>query len=250
MNSLTRPSAERRSRFGPKLLRPTLLVSTLAGTILIGGQAQAVTQSISCTINQGLTNPCNLTPGSDFGTLGDKQIVFQGFDIDPEGTIAVNVVYNWFDTLGDGPGNYADDIWTFAVSAAPSVTGPLSLTYSYDVNIVESGWAFDKLSLESDVVTSNNTRVVKLSSPENSDLTSLNGTPDGPKDYIFLNDYTTIRVTDNVNLQGSADILTSVTNSWTQRPVTVPGPLPILGAGVAFGMSRKLRRRIAAHSNV
>ena len=30
----------------------------------------------------------------------------------------------------------------------------------------------------------------------------------------------------------------------------VPGPLPIFGAGAAFGMSRKLRRRIASKKAV
>ena len=37
----------------------------------------------------------------------------------------------------------------------------------------------------------------------------------------------------------------SFENSYRQKEVDkVPGPLPILGAGVAFGFSRKLRRRI------
>lgn len=34
--------------------------------------------------------------------------------------------------------------------------------------------------------------------------------------------------------------------SWTDTIVQTPGPLPILGAGAAFGFSRKLRRRIKA----
>jgi hypothetical protein len=33
---------------------------------------------------------------------------------------------------------------------------------------------------------------------------------------------------------------------WTDSIVQTPGPLPILGAGAAFGFSRKLRRRIKA----
>jgi hypothetical protein len=36
----------------------------------------------------------------------------------------------------------------------------------------------------------------------------------------------------------------SIQNAFTQQPV--PGPLPILGAGAAFGFSRKLRSRIKA----
>jgi hypothetical protein len=47
--------------------------------------------------------------------------------------------------------------------------------------------------------------------------------------------------------QGS---INSIQNSFTQRPgtppPTVPGPLPLLGAGAAFGFSRRLRTRVLA----
>lgn len=38
--------------------------------------------------------------------------------------------------------------------------------------------------------------------------------------------------------------VTGITNTFMSAPV--PGPLPVLGAGAAFGFSRKLRRRIKA----
>jgi hypothetical protein len=41
------------------------------------------------------------------------------------------------------------------------------------------------------------------------------------------------------------NITDSVSQSANTPPPTVPGPLPLLGAGAAFGMSRKLRRRIS-----
>ncbi len=38
--------------------------------------------------------------------------------------------------------------------------------------------------------------------------------------------------------------IVNFTNSYSQYPVTpVPGPLPLFGAGAAFGFSRRLRRR-------
>ena len=46
--------------------------------------------------------------------------------------------------------------------------------------------------------------------------------------------------------RASADTWTQVITQTAIPPV--PGPLPILGAGAAFGFSRKLRRRIAGRS--
>jgi hypothetical protein len=37
------------------------------------------------------------------------------------------------------------------------------------------------------------------------------------------------------------DGIHNISNDYSQ---TVPGPVPVLGAGVAFGFSRRLRRRI------
>jgi hypothetical protein len=47
-------------------------------------------------------------------------------------------------------------------------------------------------------------------------------------------------------LNVSAGQVSTVTGlvTTTQPVIPVPGPLPLLGAGVAFGLSRKLRRRI------
>ena len=51
--------------------------------------------------------------------------------------------------------------------------------------------------------------------------------------------------------QVTTNAFTQFDNSMTQQastapPSSVPGPLPILGAGAAFGFSRKLRSRIKA----
>jgi hypothetical protein len=47
--------------------------------------------------------------------------------------------------------------------------------------------------------------------------------------------------TGNPRIDTITDSITQTKNTTTS---TVPGPLPLLGAGAAFGMSRKLRRRI------
>ena len=72
-----------------------------------------------------------------------------------------------------------------------------------------------------------------------SDLVSTNGSSTGLVDII--GNYNKIYVRDAyvVNAGGQLD-------NYTNTFQTVPGPLPILGAGAAFGFSRKLRGRIKA----
>jgi hypothetical protein len=78
-------------------------------------------------------------------------------------------------------------------------------------------------------------------------LTSTNGSPDlGPVN----GGPTTITVNNNFN--GSGGAIDSMQNSFQQRANTdkVPGPLPLLGAGAAFGFSRRIRSRIKGASLV
>ena len=57
---------------------------------------------------------------------------------------------------------------------------------------------------------------------------------------------TFINVTDSWDLNPNTGTVMSISNTYTQTTQTqvVPGPLPILGIGAAFGFSRKLRKRI------
>jgi hypothetical protein len=68
-------------------------------------------------------------------------------------------------------------------------------------------------------------------------LTSINGTPD---DEVVNGGPTTIIVNNNFDGNGSLD---AMQNSFQQTD-KVPGPLPLLGAGAAFGFSRRIRSRI------
>jgi hypothetical protein len=58
-----------------------------------------------------------------------------------------------------------------------------------------------------------------------------------------LGRYTQLYVVDTAtaNVGGSID---NYQNSFRQNDV--PGPLPLMGAGAAFGFTRKLRRRVKA----
>jgi hypothetical protein len=67
----------------------------------------------------------------------------------------------------------------------------------------------------------------------------------GVTPYVALSDMTltTVYVKDTWTVDGGTQ-LNSISNNFKSAPV--PGPLPILGAGMAFGYSRKLRARIKA----
>ena len=51
---------------------------------------------------------------------------------------------------------------------------------------------------------------------------------------------TFINVTDSWDLDPNTGTIMAISNTYTQVPV--PAPLPILGAGAAFGSIRKLRK--------
>jgi hypothetical protein len=55
-----------------------------------------------------------------------------------------------------------------------------------------------------------------------------------------------IFVTDTFTSSNSTARASDFTNTFTTTFTTVPGPLPVLGVGAAFGFSRKLRNRIKA----
>jgi len=67
------------------------------------------------------------------------------------------------------------------------------------------------------------------------------GTNPNPLQYAFgVEESMITNKIDTISVNG----VQSIQNTFTQQPV--PGPLPILGAGAAFGFSRKLRSRIKA----
>ena len=66
--------------------------------------------------------------------------------------------------------------------------------------------------------------------------------PGGPT--LNIASVTTLAFTNTLTVDPGKDGPTSFTNTIAQAEAGVPGPLPLLGAGAAFGFSRKLRVRI------
>jgi hypothetical protein len=58
--------------------------------------------------------------------------------------------------------------------------------------------------------------------------------------------FTTTGLIGTWTLDGTSESIQVILGAPTPPGATVPGPLPLLGAGAAFGWSRRLRKRIAA----
>jgi hypothetical protein len=176
-------------------------------------------------------------PGFKGWVLGDKTLSNFKFvpDIPAGGPPSGDFSFIW-DELG-APG-FHDDEWTALAVFEPSIGPPNTGSYSYDLAITQPGWTFKDVELDSDhvgtgteankVVTDSSGAIILAS------LESINGVPDGPDPLSG----THIKVTDSWEIDPMTGKIMAISNSFTQ----VPAPLPILGAGAAFGSIRKLRK--------
>lgn len=226
-------------------LQSSLPKALLTGLIVVGGGSllsAGAAQAVECSfVGSSLTCPSDITLGDKFFS----DFVWEVTDGDGTSNIFGTVEFKW-DELG-APG-FADDIWTVDVDlneGGGNVVGPASGFFSYRIDILSpegDGWQFNTVSHDSNWLNgaSLSTKVVDYDGGTQT-LISENGNPDGPLSiggkYVL--------VTDTWSVDGSLDVLDSFTNTFTQKS-EVPGPLPLLGAGAAFGFSRRLRSRIKA----
>jgi len=198
--------------------------------------------------------------------LGDKLLTLNGsgslFQLPNYGKGAI--LFDWQEAGANG---YLDDKWKVTVDFTPDIEAPpeRSGTFKYTLDVMDPNYLFATVDLDS--VKTGSTKVggeVKVSKifPDgyvSGPLISINGNnPSDPVD--FQGDFTSIAVTDTYALNppgdGSLIYLDSFVNTFTQKlnpfvpPETVPGPLPLLGAGAAFGFSRRLRSRLLAAKRV
>ena len=79
-------------------------------------------------------------------------------------------------------------------------------------------------------------------------LTLTNNEDPSPAGTLVANgplSATTIYVRDTWSIAPDSNVaLDAIQNNYTQNTDRVPGPLPLLGAGAAFGFSRRIRSRI------
>ena len=140
-----------------------------------------------------------------------------------------------------------NDFVTMDVKFVPELVGPASGTYSYKLTS-NNGQPFLKGLIDSDFdlgtgtvqkqVFASEADLIAMQNPI-FDYTSINGSPSGLQ-VLGNQSLSEIYVKDTYIVDAGGQ-LDNFTNTFQ-----TPGPLPILGAGAAFGFSRKLRGRIKA----
>jgi len=171
------------------------------------------------------------------------------------------------------PGEFVNDLFSLTVDFVPNLSAgsvvnpsnPVSGSFSYRLD-TGVNYAFLDVGLDSNVgavlptppnpLPPYNTLVTKEVRRDPSQapfltLESPNGLNTGQADLESL---TTVYVIDTWTVQGG-NIIKDFTNTFRQSfggepPEGVPGPLPLLGAGAAFGFSRRLRSRLLSAKRV
>ncbi len=228
----------------PKALLGAAMVLAGTGSLLSAGGAQAA-NNYSCVPRTvggpgGFVNLAFSAIGvGDTVSCADKQWTINGFDFG--GNIG-DIDFEWVQ-VDPRPG-YSDDLFSQDLHFSPSIIGPQTGFFDYTLQITQPGWAFDSVQFDSAVavnpISPGSTTVIKAITGGPT-LTSTDGGHVGP---ISLAGGTSLTAHDSwIVAQG--DVVSHVKDTYSQRP-DVPGPLPLVGAGMAFGWSRKLRSRVRA----
>jgi hypothetical protein len=244
----------------PKLL----MAATVAGgavSLLGAGSARATVWKSTCTF--GTTGQCTGTSGTGWITtntppppstapgnppllLGDKLLTILSYTFangigNPAPTGHFD--FEWQDS--GTPTVFGDDNWNLRTVFDNALSGLLPTpandaigSLNYTLAILGSSATFKNVQIDGSTTGSGNTVIKSTISPAVT-LTSINGGISNANiDGIFLDVTDTYRVTNTGGLN-------SFNNGYTQSDIPpVPGPLPLLGAGMALGFSRKLRSRI------
>jgi len=178
--------------------------------------------------------------------IGDKS--FSGFSLSGFTARANDKVL-----ISEDSGNWI--VQTVFFPATPG-TATVNGTLKYNVGIVGTPFTFKTARVDVNGVSSvaSNPRVVSTITGDGNGLTGI-GTPNvslpqntfvtdsfsGNTNKAFANNVKNITVSQNFIAGPSGRRLSAFTTEFTQE---VPAPLPLLGAGAAFGFSRRLRSRI------
>ena len=248
--------------------RATTLSKTLLTAGLLGGAALSTLGAGSAQAAWDLHEPlgyiCTVAP-----TLGGSVCDFSGTDPTPTPVARPGIGLYPEDkilTLLGQMGLAADDTISFTKQAA---SWEVDLDFSLDRVAGDSGSLDYKIEITDPLYTFNLAALSTLLTPLQpfplgdfvvtksiySDpgfsiplLTLTNNEDPSPAGTLVANgplSATTIYVRDTWSIApGSNVALDAIQNNYTQNTDRVPGPLPLLGAGAAFGFSRRIRSRI------
>ncbi len=134
-----------------------------------------------------------------------------------------------------------DGVWSVQTLFTPQTTGTVNGTLKYNVAITGTPFTFNTAS----VSVNGSNGPISGNPAVTSTITGI--TPAFTADVLsspavrtFANNTKTIAVSQNFTASAGRR-LSAFTTDFTQN---VPAPLPLLGAGAAFGFSRRLRSRI------
>lgn len=218
-------------------LRTLLIGSSVAGLTSLGlGATPAHALSTPCSFGGGAGTPCVLNTPYDSTAPSDKQItLLQG----PTAGVG-DIEFEWI-PVDPRPG-YLDDIWKVDVDFTPALQAPANGIFDYKIDIFKGQMKFNTVELSVDAVAGTPTVTKSIYSDAGFTqlLQQITVSGNASSGYLALPaDFQTLFVRDSYVLD-DGDILDNFQNNYTQ----VPGPLPLLGAGTAFGFSRRLRRRM------
>jgi hypothetical protein len=229
---------------------PSLLLGATvlgaAGLGLSAGQANANQIVRTCWFGTQIIGVSEC--GANSYTLGDKQITYLQ---NPSTADAGEIGFIWDDNGTPNPHPYPqflDDTWTVDTYFTPNVIGGspggTNGTLKYKLSIVDlpshgpNPLVFDKVNLNWAAVMGPNVTVTKQVFSDAFTTNILTLTGNGSMGDISAWNLKDIWILDTYNVP-AGEGLDNFKDAFTQ----VPGPLPLLGAGTAFGFSRRLRRR-------
>ncbi len=156
-------------------------------------------------------------------------------------------------------------IWTVQTLFSPATSGTTTVngTLKYNIGIVGTPFTFKTARVNVNGINpiAGNPKVTSTITGDGNGPTGI-GTPNLPprpqntfmtdtftgSDYkAFANNVKNITVSQNFTAGPNGRRLSAFTTEFTQE---VPAPLPLLGAGAAFGFSRRLRSRIKTSAAV
>jgi hypothetical protein len=237
-------------RLAPRSTIAQLLIAAAmvggAGSLLLPAPAQAtpVVGKQICWFGtdplDGSSQCTTYNPISGTGTqfaLEDKTVSLGSLNFGPKsGTLG-------FQFTPIPPAGYDKDLFALALDFNPDSAGPYSGSFDYTLDIDSTNnYEFATAQLDS-IVNGDyplNTTVEKKIVGVGS-LFSINGS-----NVVPFNLSGKQLIVENIWNADTGDVLDSFKDVYTQKTIEVPGPLPLLGAGIAFGFSRKLRGRIKA----